>query len=205
MNAVLIIGGGYSVSSLNLSRFRSMDTIAINNSWEIAPWAGTLLFGDSRWWDKDLYGVEWGNREKVLEFFGGEIITTARVDHPRVTRMKKARRMDQFLRNPEWLFGTDSGTKALSLSYRRGYKRIYVAGFDGGKAGPNGEHNFHNDHKTTPNTADYHLFLKNQEEMIDLLEKSGAKVFRITEGGLSRAPYLKPEDLATEAGIEYNS
>ncbi len=47
-----IIGGGPSVKSQPVVRLQGRRVIAINSSYELAPWADFFIFSDFRWWDK---------------------------------------------------------------------------------------------------------------------------------------------------------
>lgn len=204
---ILIVGGGPSVSGVlpALTEKLFPNIIACNNAWEFVPWAQTLFFGDSRWWIRDRIGRDWGNREKVVKRFHGEIVTCAvGCDHPRVTKMRHTADWKTFLSRKDWLYGQDSGSSAISLAYRRGWQRIVLAGFDGPT--PKGRPaNFHDLHMERPNPANLRSFRRAHETLVEHLQKSGIAVVRITEPAPMAAPFLTVEALAKWAEDGYPS
>ena len=74
MSTILVIAGGPSVNTLDLELASTFRTIAVNDSWKIAPWAEECFAGDKRWW-------EWNGKE-LLRHFGGEISTGRGIPTP---------------------------------------------------------------------------------------------------------------------------
>lgn len=56
---VAIIGGGYSLTLEDIQTVRDANirTIAVNDSYLLAPWADAMFFGDSLWQSEQLRGV----------------------------------------------------------------------------------------------------------------------------------------------------
>lgn len=78
-----VIGGGPSVKPEHVEMIKGHKVVVINSSYEIAPWADILFFGDTRWWMH--------NQKDVLsKFRNGMMITVSRsVKHPRVKNMAR--------------------------------------------------------------------------------------------------------------------
>jgi len=182
MSTFLVIAGGPSVKMLDLELASKFRTIAVNDSWEIAPWAEECFAGDHRWW-------QW-NGARVLREFAGELSSGKGIkeapDH-RVTKYQvTATEADLWLYSH--VFGPDSGTKAISRAYHRGAKTILLAGFDLA-AGPGGETHHHNNHKVKTDAVDWVKWGSVQKRQYELLAEKGVKIFRVTEPGLECIPY----------------
>ena len=51
----LICASGPSISETDFAmvrRFTTWNVIAVNNTWELMPWADILYAGDIAWWDR---------------------------------------------------------------------------------------------------------------------------------------------------------
>jgi hypothetical protein len=136
--AVFIIAGGPSVAQQDLGPLRGRRTIAINSSWEAAPLASVLFFGDERWWRH--------NRER-LAGFGGRIVTVAKfVAEPGLLRMEK-RRPPPALASERTALAMryTSLAGAINLAVHLGAARLVLLGADL-KAAANGRTHHHKDH-----------------------------------------------------------
>lgn len=174
---ILIIGGGPSVNDVmdRITEEAYPNAIAVNNAWEIAPWAMCLFFGDMRWWG-------W-NEEKVMREWGGAIETTAVHSRlpDRIKRWRLARgEPRRMLENDNTLFGVDSGTKSIALAWRKGAKKIVLAGFDL-SAGPNGETHYHGGHERPTHKSDWDKFRGPQRDLIRFLEGRGIRFERLAK------------------------
>jgi len=183
MKTITIIGGGPSVADIDWSPEKFPNVIAVNNAWQIAPWAAILFFGDKRWWDK------WGNRERVLKGFNNRIITCLLdyKDDPRLAyRELSGKKAD--LDDPTKVLAPDSGSKAICLAYHEGAKRIELAGFDVG-LDEAGRSHFHDDHKEPSNPSNYKTFADSHRWLHGALAERGVEVVRITKPGVQEIPY----------------
>lgn len=181
---IAIIGGGPSLKSFDLESLRSFPTIAVNNAWQIAPWANYCFFGDKRWW-------QW-NSEKVISGYENEIVTSNSnyviVNHPRLKRMRAFSKDAPSLDRTR-LFGPDSGTQAINLAFHFGAANILLAGFDMRPA-EDGETHWHREHKIPTVVKNYNKrFGPRQTKLIEALRMLGVETFRVTEPGLPCAPY----------------
>lgn len=62
-----IVAGGPSVTQGDVDRLKGRKVLVINTSYEKAPWADFLFYGDKMWWTN--------NGKKVRETFAGRIVT----------------------------------------------------------------------------------------------------------------------------------
>lgn len=94
--------------------------VAVNNSWERAPWADALYACDGAWWHKyrpDFAGERWTQDRNAAAAFGARFIPT--VDREGLST------------DPRYLHcGRNSGHQALNLAFLRGADPIILVGFD---------------------------------------------------------------------------
>lgn len=179
---VCIIGGGPSLKTFDISVTQGQRCIAVNQSFELTPWAEWLHFADCEWW-------KW-NRAEVLAQWKG-LISTATSDvkdcnHPRLLRYWRDRR--NFSLVPNTLHGWDSGTQAVNLAYHLGAKKIVLFGIDM-QTDPAGATQWHNKHKRQTRAANYPKFAASLTQSVLKLESLGVRVVRATEPGIPEAPY----------------
>lgn len=181
-DAAFIVGGGPSVAGFDLEILRSAHVIAVNNSWEIVPWAEILFFRDHRWWDQKRFN----NGERVLRTFKGRIAT--------VSKHCKDKRLEYWdyapnaasLAGKTTLLGADSGTCAISLAWRLGFKAIFLVGFD---LAPDGaKTHWHAGHPEPTRPNEWERFAPLQETLAKVLEKKGVLLRRLTEPGSPTIP-----------------
>ena len=106
--AVYVIGGGASLSGFDWDALAGKPCIAVNTAYRVKPDADYLISGDKRFLQ---------NHEKELYRFKGEFINNTQ--------------------GAEWLLadlGIDkqinSGLQAIAFAALKGFKRIYLLGFD---------------------------------------------------------------------------
>jgi len=179
---VSIIGGGPSLKGFDISVAKQSASIAVNQSYEIAPWADWLHFADASWW-------QWNSKD-VLAKFEGPISTAtsdvATVNHPRIFRYWRDRR--NFSTTPSILHGWDSGTQAVNLAYHLGARKIVLFGIDM-QMGKDGATQWHDKHKRKTLAANYPKFAASLTQVVLKLATLGVPVVRATEPGIPEAPY----------------
>lgn len=81
---VFIIAGGPSVTQADVDSLKGRRVIVINSSYEKAPWADFLFFGDARWW---------GQHRSKLSTFAGRIVTVSSAGdkNKRIMHLEKKR------------------------------------------------------------------------------------------------------------------
>ena len=135
---IVILAGGPSLSQEAANQSRHLITIAINDSYLLAPWAEYHYHCDKKWW-------EWHKDKPEFNAFQGVRITQDEIDDPRVLRIKGAHK-DGLSESPEVIhYGSNSGFQALNLAYLLGAERIILLGYDM-KIASNGKSHWFGDH-----------------------------------------------------------
>jgi hypothetical protein len=135
---VLCIGGGPSLTreDVAFTRGRVDATVAINNAYQLAPWAEVLYAADAKWWRwhegaPTFSGLKFCLTDNVKQF-GVPVLqsTGERGLEPEPTGLRT---------------GRESGYQAINLAVHLGATRILLLGYDM-QRGPNGEHHWHPNH-----------------------------------------------------------
>jgi hypothetical protein len=118
-----VVAGGPSVREQNVAQLEGRNVIAVNSSYEIAPFAQFLVFGDKRWW------IEHHPR---LAEFQGRIVTPCKSAVPR-QRLLCLRRADGrgLADDPSAVIcGRTTTHAAINFAVHLGVKRIVLLGAD---------------------------------------------------------------------------
>lgn len=173
-----LLGGGPSLRGFDASVLRGRRIIAINNSWELAPWADVLYFCDVKWWG-------W-NFAKVQNGFTGRYIVTPSQQIPdprgRVIKLTGGTGLET---DPTGLrHGSNGGYQAINLAYHLGATQIILLGYDMRLSG-NRTH-WHDGHPATREAA-YQQTLENAmlpkfPSIVEPLKAAGVEVLNATSG-----------------------
>jgi len=107
---------------MNLSLIRHCNVLAVNNTWELMPWATAMYAGDLAWWIKygdrcTFAGERWTSDPEAARRYG--------------LRLVQLRNSPGLCRIPGHVnSGGNSGYQAINLAYHFGAKRIILLGFD---------------------------------------------------------------------------
>jgi hypothetical protein len=138
MQTAFIIGGGTSVKALDLTPLRGRAVIAVNSSYEVAPWAPYLFFGDLRWWKL--------HRKKLEGVFPGKIATTSEGAEGKLLKLKRRNPPPGMsTRNYEAVMRRTSVQAAMNMAYHLGSRRFVLLGCDN-RDGPDGKTHHHSPH-----------------------------------------------------------
>lgn len=127
-----VIASGPSASSAGVDQLRGVaKVIAVNNSWQLAPWGDILYATDYNWWrqyheaSQAFTGVRLSTSRKLIE---RDFPDVSVLDVPPPT---DPRRPTMILR-PRGLIGSggNSGFQALNIAAQTGATRIIMVGFD---------------------------------------------------------------------------
>lgn len=135
---VVCIGGGPSLTQedVDYCRDKADAVIAINNAYQLAPWATALYACDARWYTwhrgaKGFKGLKYCLQKAAAQWPGVRVLK--RMGYPGLERKPHGIRI-----------GTNSGYQALNVAYHFGATRILLLGYDmqltGGKSHWFGEH-----------------------------------------------------------------
>lgn len=197
---VALIGGGptlkqpeYAAAVQSLRG--KCKVIAINQSFEIVPWADMLYFADCSWfqWNKSAVRQQWP-KDKLLVTATSDVkdVNDKAAGRP-VLRMWRDR--NRWSLDPAKVYGWDSGTQAANLAFSLGAKRILLFGIDL-TAGPKGETQWHTKHKRKTAIVNYkNRFLPTWLEAVRACKEAGVEVIRVTPGADIGAPLLSIDEV----------
>lgn len=129
MSTFVCIASGPSLTAedCELVRASGLPTIAVNNSWQLAPWCDHLYAGDLAWWDAHIAEVPDGPKRWTC------------------TRQASAK----YSLNLHQRYGEyNSGLRAIELAFDLGAERVILLGYDCTVA--QGTH-WHGDHTASKN------------------------------------------------------
>lgn len=137
-----IVGGGPSVTALDMERLRGRRVIAINSSYQVAPFADYVIFADARWWDE---------HRPQLGGFAGRVVGVsagARDAAPhRLLRLKRSKPEAGLSTRPDTVpVRRTTTTAAMGMAAHLGASRIALIGIDQ-RRGPDGACHHHAPHK----------------------------------------------------------
>lgn len=147
----VIVASGPSAAKVDLSLCKHFKFIAINNSWQLAPWADVLYAADGKWWDR-YHDTLWGFQgmkvtvDKAASIkYGLNLVELARGRYNLVT--------DDLGKIG---VGGNSGFHAINLAIQFGIdQQLILVGFD--MTAKNGTH-WHGDHvKGLSNPRDFNM------------------------------------------------
>lgn len=172
---VFIIGGGTSVASQNLELLRDRHVVAVNSSYEIAPFADYLITHDPQWWRE---------HEARVQFFKGKIV------QPTEFRKYCKRRLFVHKRyppgpsvDPSYLaMKRTTFSAAINFAMLQGAARIVLLGADG-RMGKDGRSHHHTPHRWWKFRADrWDLHLAELKTFVEPLRKLGVEVINASPG-----------------------
>lgn len=143
----VILGGGRSLSQVNLKLLSKSRVIAINDAYKLGQW-DCCYFKDDNWYYQDAFKdhPETGTNEDHLKRFKGLKITSCSVDleDKDIKYMQRGRR-DHLERDPNFItYACNAGAEATGLAIMMGCDPIVLVGFD--MKTENGKHNWHDNH-----------------------------------------------------------
>ena len=167
---VAILASGPSLTQEDADYVRGKArVIAINTSYQMAPWADVLYAADEKWW-------RWN--KGVPEFHGMKYGLTKGSERYGVTVLRRG--VDTGLSlNPAVLSaGKNGGYQAINLAVLLGASRILLLGYDM-QMGPNGKGHWHPDHPNK-SRANYQAFLSFFSTLVQPLKDAGVSIVNCT-------------------------
>lgn len=122
----LLVASGPSAKDIPLELARGrVKAIAVNNSWELCPWADILYATDGAWWR--------ANKDAAARFQGLRLTSDGRAAEELGLAWCKCRKPDDriLLDKPgEIGWGGNSGFHAINLAIQFGARRLLLVGYD---------------------------------------------------------------------------
>ena len=198
---VVCIASGPSVTSTSLVGVsQKARSIAVNDTYLIAPWADICYFADARWHDWHTHGVakpELGlSAEDVArrfrEFAGQKVTienTGMSVQDPRVFILRNYTQVGQ----PEGLSavpnglhtGSNSGYQAINLAVLAGARRVLLVGYD--MRFVNGKTHFHGGHPSKHPEDVYLRYARRFNNIVPAARALGIEIINCTPGSAVKA------------------
>lgn len=180
---VVIIGGGPSLTPWQVEACRDRPgtrVIAVNNAYQLAPWADMLYFCDDKWW---------GWHAKHLADWRGMIVRLQGGQHDfGDPRIRVIRNLDQAaglsLDRRGVHHGKNSGYQAINLSVHLGVKKIVLLGFDqkGVVEGRRERTHWHPDHPGGTSSVVYYEMRPHFDTLVRPLAQLGVEIVNCTPG-----------------------
>lgn len=156
-------GPSLTAADCDLVRQSGLPTIAVNNSWQLAPWCDHLYAGDLAWWDANVASVPAGPKRWSC------------------TRQAVAKHGLEY--HEAW-GEYNSGLRAIELAFKLGAERVLLLGYDCTVTG--GTH-WHGDHTGTKNpTADLcrkwqkqHARLPQRDQVVNCSRETELQAYRL--------------------------
>jgi hypothetical protein len=119
---VVCLGTGPSLTAADVVRVQGQHVIAINNAYQLAPWADVLYACDAKWW-------RW--HQGAPRFPGQKyMLAPACREYPDITALRNTGR-DGLEPDPRGLkTGHNSGYQAINLAVHLGARTIVLLGYD---------------------------------------------------------------------------
>jgi hypothetical protein len=168
-STVVCIGSGPSLTREDVEAVRGRArVIAINNGYQLAPWADALYASDGAWWRWHEGAPTFGGLKFSLKG-DGEIVD------PGVMLLEN-RGLNGLESDPAGLrHGKNSGYQAIGLAVHLGAARIVLLGYDL-QLGPAGEKRWHAPHKDKAADAAFDKWLPQFATLVEPLRERGIEI-----------------------------
>lgn len=168
----IVVASGPSAKDAPLDAVRGRaKIIAVNNSYQLAPWADALYGCDARWWDS----------HKGVPSFGGLKISrdvSARNQYPSVRLVRALHGQNVILTEKRGYigWGGNGGFHALNLAVQFGCKRIVLVGFDMTLSAGDHWHGSHGGRLNDPRAQQVEAWRQVLDDNADRLASLGVEV-----------------------------
>lgn len=172
-----LLGGGPSLRGFDPEVIRGCGRIiAINNSYELCPWADVLYYCDSSWWKR--------HRIAALRIFTGKYRISIGTSEDDTLRIQPSRTSGLSQRPGSLCHGGNSGYQAIGLAYLFGASRIVLLGYDMRVVGERSH--WHDGHPggtlASQQNALQEMFLPHFASLVEPLQRAGVEVINATPG-----------------------
>lgn len=171
-----ILGGGPSLSNIDIEKLRGRRVIAVNNAYQLGDFIDVLFYGDCRW-----YGL---HKKQLLDFAGLKVtVCPQHINQPGIKVVKRRNNIVGLSRDNYLLaWNLSSGACAINLAVHFGVRKIVLLGFDMHKV--DGKKNWHEDHpgSNNPKHDPYGRFLKRFPAIANALTRFNVECVNATPG-----------------------
>lgn len=190
---VAILGGGPSLTPVQVAQIASLKRIAVNNAYQVDPDADVVYWGDTDWY--------LAHRTRLARH-GAPYKITANGAPPIVglNPILMGRKMAPpgISTSPQHLAGQNSGHQAINLAYHFGAKRILLLGFDMTTKRGNNWHPGHASHASEDRYVT--AFIPEMKAAAEDLKALGVEVLNCSSGSaLTCFPMTTLEELGFAA------
>jgi hypothetical protein len=187
--AILASGPSMSQSIADEVMRSAVRTIAINTTYELAPWADMLYAADGQWWERHA---------KKAKSFPGMKVTIAPNFQPDLLCLQNGGQHG-FEDDPGKIkVGGNSGYQAICIAVLAGAKKISLYGFD--MRSVKNVHHWHGVHPSplrNHGESMYEKWLKAFSTLAPELKKRGVEVVNCTPGSALKCfPFQEPQRMA---------
>jgi hypothetical protein len=158
--------------------------IAVNNCYQIAPWADLLYACDQRWWDHyrpDFAGIKVTISQSAAKSYGLHLL-------------RSENKAGFSLKWPKVHEGSNSGFQAVNLAILLGAKKIVLLGYDMGGSGH--WHGYHGGNLRNPDETQFRRWRGAFQDAVTDIEHAGVEVINCTrDTALTCFPRANLEDV----------
>lgn len=145
LESSFLLGGGPSISNLDLRALDGQHVVAVNRSFETYP-CDEMFFGDMSFFE------EFGDKFMALDF--PKVTVKQQLKGlPGIRALKKSSSCKKLQRTPGWLISSNSGVMALNYLLQRGCKLVVLLGMDLRKIGGRKHHHDGYTHPSKPKSC----------------------------------------------------
>jgi len=199
----VILGGGRSLSQVNLKLLTKSRVIAVNDAYKLGQW-DCCYFKDGCWYYQDAFKgrPEAGTNGDNLLNFKGLKVTSCNEDIEDLTikRLQRGRR-DHLERDPNFITHTcNAGAEAMALAIMLGCNPIVLVGFD--MKTEKGKHNWHDNHtREIPSSIYKDYFMRPFRALAKDAKELGVSIINCTIGSaLDTFPIVALEEVLNADG-----
>jgi hypothetical protein len=163
-STIFILGSGPSLTAEDVDRLRAYPVIAVNDTYQLAPFAAAIYSSDAKWWHWHPDAVERPGLKYTIQQTKYAAVTTLR-----------ARRQAPIETDPHFVAtGGHSGYSAINLGVHFGAAQLVLLGYDFQPA-DDGRHHFFGEHPDRTHTR-YAQWQQKYLELIPQLVMCGVTI-----------------------------
>lgn len=172
--ACFATGPSLTKEQVEAVRVAGLHAVAVNDAYQIAPWADVLYWADSKW-------LEWHRQRPAFKAFSGQKCTIKHIGDTRAdTEFFSLGNMggDGLSVDPLGLMtGSNSGYQAINIATLSGAKRVLMLGYDCKQV--KGKKHFFGDHPDGTEPP-YSAIRRRYDTMIPFAKKIGCEIVNCT-------------------------